>query len=166
MAGACLTSGTCIDMQNEVFSIEDLDLRVSHSWYVKGPYAYSAIKGRTTYFHRLVAERVANRKLGRQDYVDHINGNRFDNRRTNIRLCTHAQNQLNAKLSSRSTTGFKGVSWSKERGEFEAYISFARKRRRLGRFPTAEEAARAYDEAAKRLHGEFVRTNADLRGAY
>lgn len=53
----------------------------------------------------------------------------------------------------------KGVSWNKRREKWQADIGMSGKRKRLGRFNTAEEAARAYDEAAKELHGEFARLN-------
>lgn len=89
--------------------------------------------------------------------VDHINGDAFDNRRENLRVCTNAQNQWNRRLGRSNTTGFKGV--SVEHGGYRAQIRFHQKRLHLGTFGKLEDAARAYDEAAARLFGEFARLN-------
>lgn len=89
--------------------------------------------------------------------VDHINGDGLDNRRSNLRICTRAGNAKNAKMRKDNSVGFKGVTryWRK----FKAQIYSDLKHHYLGLFPTAEEAARAYDKAARELHGEFARLN-------
>ncbi len=91
--------------------------------------------------------------------VDHINGNPLDNRRSNLRVCTHAENQCNQKLRSSSGNPYKGVRLNKSGTRWWARISKNGKEQHLGTFATAEEAAAAYDEAAKQLSGEFARTN-------
>ena len=68
--------------------------------------------------------------------VDHINGNRLDNRRCNLRLATDGQNMGNSKIPRHNTSGFKGVSWDKRREQWEAYISKKDKKIHLGRFDT------------------------------
>lgn len=92
------------------------------------------------------------------NYVDHRNGNGLDNRRANLREATHAQNTRNARRRSDSTTGFKGV-WLHREGVWRATIQAAGRRQHLCVYPTPEDAARAYDEAARELHGEFARLN-------
>ncbi len=89
--------------------------------------------------------------------VDHINGDGTDNRRANLRAATHAQNMRNRKKHKNNTSGFKGV--SPMRGKWRAQIRFEGRKHHLGIFDSPEEAAEAYDEAARRLHGEFARTN-------
>lgn len=87
--------------------------------------------------------------------IDHVDGKRNNNALQNLRLATHSQNSINARLNSRNTTGFKGV--TARRGKFIANIYFNRKQIFLGRFDHATDAAAAYEAAAKRLFGEFAR---------
>lgn len=93
------------------------------------------------------------------NYIDHINGDPGDNRIDNLRLCTHAENCRNGKLRSSNSSGFKGVSFDKSRQKWNAEITHQRRKIHLGRYETREEAAIAYDAAAKKFHGEFARVN-------
>lgn len=111
--------------------------------------------GGNVFLHRLIAEAPPHLS------VDHINGDPTDNRRANLRLCTHAENLKNLRRCRRNTSGFKGVSWSRDRGNWYAYIAPAGRSISLGRYATAEEAARAYDAAALVHFGPFARLNFD-----
>jgi hypothetical protein len=91
--------------------------------------------------------------------VDHINGNGLDNRRSNLRPATRADNSHNCRIQVNNTSGFRGVSWCKRDQKWIAMIRSNVRQLNLGRFATAEEAARAYDAAAVRLHGDFARLN-------
>lgn len=91
--------------------------------------------------------------------VDHRDGNGLNNQKSNLRLCTHAQNMANRLSLTNSTSGYRGVSYHKGRGFWVAYISHNNKQIHLGKYATAEEAAHAYDAAAQRLQGEFARLN-------
>jgi hypothetical protein len=92
-------------------------------------------------------------------YVDHVNGNRLDNRKSNLRLCNSTENSFNKSITSRNKTGYKGVSPYPSRGAFRVVISANRRYYHIGYFYCPLEAARAYDKAAKELHGEFARLN-------
>lgn len=92
--------------------------------------------------------------------VDHINHDTLDNRLSNLRLATNAQNHANLRVRAGSRSGFKGVSWYKRDQNWHACITVAGKNRHLGYFPTAEEAGRAYDRAAREVFGEFACLNA------
>ena len=88
--------------------------------------------------------------------VDHINGNTLDNRKLNLRQCTHQQNMMNAVKKRKSLSKFKGVfrngnSWGARIGNGG--------RIHIGSFKTEEEAAKAYNEKALELFGEFAKLN-------
>lgn len=91
--------------------------------------------------------------------VDHVNLDGLDNRRENLRTCTKAENMRNDGIRVNSKSGFKGVHWDKNRQRWVAYITTDGKRKHLGRFDNIEQAVRAYDVAARELHGEFARLN-------
>jgi hypothetical protein len=99
---------------------------------------------------------------GRSRQGDHRDGNKLDNRRQNLREATHAQNLWNAGKKSHNKSGFKGVYLEAWTGKYRAEIRVDRKRLTLGRFKRAEDAARAYDEAARKHHGEFAKVNFEI----
>ena len=105
-----------------------------------------------------------------QVLVDHKNGNTLDNRRKNLRLCTHTQNNQNKrKTRQRVSSKYKGVSFLKSTKKWRVYIALQDIFRRtfnvsLGTFSVEEEAAKAYDEAAREYFGEFARLNFPKRG--
>ena len=96
-------------------------------------------------------------------HIDHIDGDGSNNRIANLRLATIAENMRNRGKVKRKvgkwSSQYKGVIYDKRRGQWIADITFQRKKIRVGRYPTEVDAARAYDEVAKELHGEFARLN-------
>lgn len=91
--------------------------------------------------------------------VDHRDGNRLNNQRGNLRVCGNAQNAKNRRGVANRTSRFKGVHFDQQTGKWRALIMVNRRTVSCGRHRSEEDAARAYDEAAKRLHGEFARLN-------
>lgn len=91
--------------------------------------------------------------------VDHWNHDTLDNRKQNLRKCTHAQNGKNRGKQANNTSGFKGVCWNKLRSKWIAQLEVNKKHVNLGYFAEKEEAAHAYDEAAKFYHREFAQLN-------
>jgi hypothetical protein len=91
--------------------------------------------------------------------TDHANGNGLDNRRSNLRPATWAENHANSRKPGSNTSGFKGVGWHKSHSAWRAYIGYQGKHIHLGYFSTAEAAAGAYDAAARDLYGEFALPN-------
>jgi hypothetical protein len=92
--------------------------------------------------------------------IDHINGRRDDNRWENLRQATRSQNLGNRCGNKKASSGFKGVSHDKARDKWDSRIGYGNgKTMWLGLFDTEIEAARAYNQAAYLLHGEFAKLN-------
>ena len=89
--------------------------------------------------------------------VDHINGNRRDDRFSNLRESTQQQNMQNRAVQGHNKSGLKGV-WSRPNGKYAAYISLGDRMKYLGEYSKASDAKAAYDSAALRLHGEFFKS--------
>lgn len=109
--------------------------------------------------HRVIMERILGEAIPLGMEVDHINTNKLDNRRDNLRLATHAQNKRNVPRYQGSTSQYKGVVWHKRGQKWQAAIWAKGGNQHLGVFETEVEAARAYDRAAKELFGEFAWLN-------
>lgn len=92
--------------------------------------------------------------------IDHCNGDGLDNRRSNMRVCSHRQNQFNQKKQRRATSSiFKGVRFCKQTGRWAATIKIFGRVRWLGRHVHERDAALAYNSAATELFGEFANLN-------
>ena len=117
-------------------------------------YAVSSINGKHILMHRFI--------LGlsdRNSHADHIDGDGLNNQRENLRICTNAENLRNRGRNKKNASGFKGVyKWS-NRDKWAAKIMLSRKSYHLGTFGSPEEAARAYDRAAREHHGSFAFQN-------
>ena len=90
---------------------------------------------------------------------DHINGNRLDNRRCNLRLATPLQNSQNRGRNKVSTSLYKGVCWKVENNKWQARIRVNGKQSHIGLYETEADAARAYNAAAILNHGDYSRLN-------
>jgi|LGOV01.1.fsa_nt_gb hypothetical protein len=130
----------------------DYGLVSQHCWFLDNARAKAWIGGKNVYLHVLLMGKAEGK------VVDHINGNPLDNRRENLRHCTHGQNMMNSK-SVAGFSRYKGVYFRKDRNKWRAVIVANGHRSHLGLYETEEDAALAYNEAAKRLHGEYARLN-------
>ena len=141
----------------DVVLVDDCDCSAvsQHSWHrmggTRGQYVGTSISGRTVFMHRLILRPPPGRE------VDHRNGDPLDNRRANLRLATRSQNNANARKQDNCKSIYKGV--HPQGAGWYAYIYQDLRKVHLGVYRTEEDAAHAYDAAAKELFGEFARPN-------
>lgn len=122
---------------------------------VKSGYAVARISGgEFIYMHRLIIPKVSN------EVVDHINGDKLDNRRVNLRVCAQHENMKNVAIKKNNSSGYPGV--SKVGSGWRARIVHDRKEYSLGRFSTFEQAVAARKKAEVELSGSFARQVAVL----
>jgi hypothetical protein len=112
---------------------------------------------KTIGMHRVILSRILGREPEHREECDHINGNGLDNRRSNLRLATKAENRRNKRRYSNNRSGFKGV--CRHGRKWRADLQVNGKHHFLGLFTSSMAAAKAYDHAAIELHGSFARTN-------
>ena len=138
---------------------EDYEYLNQFKWYLlKSHTNYYAIRtirpeNKLIQLHRIVI------KAKKGEMVDHINGNKLDNRKSNLRICTNSQNCQNKKISKFNKSGFNGVSWCKKNKKWVAQIACNNKKMHIGYFTNPIDSARAYNKAAIKYHGEFAKLN-------
>ena len=89
--------------------------------------------------------------------IDHVNGNRADNRLCNLREVTHQQNCMNRSKASNNKSGYVGVSWHEGAQKWQAHLSIGRQSIYLGLFEDPEKAHKAYKTAAQKAYGDFAK---------
>jgi hypothetical protein len=105
--------------------------------------------------HRLVAEAFIDNPYNKQ-YVDHVNNDKLDNSVENLRWATNQENGRNATLSSKNTSGIKGVCWYKPYSKWCARIMINGKNKNIGYYTSIEEAKKARQEYANEIFGEYT----------
>lgn len=123
-------------------------LRINGHWY-----AVRSEGKNTIYMHRQILSSTTHLR------GMHKSNNCLDNRRANLILCTQSQVKFANKRSANNTSGFRGVSWHQHRNKFRARIKVHRALIHLGYFRSPNDAAKAYDDAAKKYFGAFARLN-------
>ena len=131
-----------------------------YKWYCSH-YGYAVRTERTSekvimhWMHRFILDDV-------DDFeVDHINGDRLDNRKSNLRKCNRNQNCKNTTLPITNTSGYKGVAWHKQRGKWRAFIMLNHKQISLGLYDDKEEAYKVRLECENELMSKLLEEYAD-----
>ena len=131
----------------------DYETLTQWNWRFYNGYAARQEQRKTIYMHRQIMQ-PPDRML-----IDHINRNKLDNRRSNLRICTRRQNIHNQPTKRGSASKFKGVEYRRDRQKYFARIRYNGKRLWLGTFTNETEAAQAYDRAAQKYFGPYAHLN-------
>lgn len=141
-----------------IVDAEDYQFLSSFPWFA----ANTGYAQRNTYVDRRPSATLMHRWIMLPDpdqQVDHINGDRLDNRRCNLRVCTMSQNRQNQAKAVGCSSRYKGVYRDQRRGNWRSYLGSRKSGGMIGRFSDEVEAALAYDLAAICEYGEFARPN-------
>ncbi len=138
---------------------DDFDTLNSYSWHISG-YGYASRYtggGRKNASSITMHRQIMNEPNGIG--VDHINGNKLDNRKCNLRLASQSQNNMNARPRKNSTSPYKGVYWNEGKNRWTCRLQKENQPVHIGHFLTQRDAALAYNVAALEHFGEFARLN-------
>jgi hypothetical protein len=147
--------------REKYFIVDDADFEtvMMHKWYLRPDGYVVRVEGsrrtgqRTIRLHRVINQTPEGL------FTDHINGNRLDNRRRNLRSATKLQNNMNTSKKKTNTSGYLGVSWCHRTKKWRARIDMGGRNVTIGNFSTKEEAAYVFNQVAIQVRGEFARLN-------
>lgn len=141
-----LTNSTDIALIDD----EDYERVSAHNWYKNGSgYAVTSIKGKDYFLHSFIMGEM----IGKE--IDHIDQDRMNYQRKNLRFCTHSQNVANDGPKKNNKLGVKGVDFYKANGKYRATIRVNYKKIHIGFFDTLREATIAWNEASQKFFGEY-----------
>ena len=143
--------------------VDDADYEWLNQW------KWHSLKGNSTWYvsrSKRKGNKVKNYLMHREilrtpkeKVSDHINGDGLDNRRSNLRICTQAQNSMNKNSSRNTSSKFKGVTFHKQTGKWQSQIETEGKMYYLGYYDDERRAALEYNKKAKEFFGEFAKLN-------
>lgn len=146
--------------QTFYFDKQDYDKIKTYCWYIDNSTGYvkaniKGQRGKRCSLHNLIMD---------EKYIDHINGNKLDNRKSNLRTSSgvysfNTYNQMNKRIQKNNTSGKAGVSWNKKSGIWESYINIGKRRIHLGRTYDYEEAVQMRTSAENKYFGEWSYLN-------
>lgn len=132
--------------------VDDADFEEisKYKWHLDRGYAAMTVKGDILYMHRFI------NKTPKGMSTDHINGNKLDNQRKNLRTCTQSQNNANTILRKDNSSGYRGVVWHKKDKRWQVQIIVNGKMHYLGQYKKLEQAVKVQQENFKKKFGEFA----------
>ena len=146
--------------QGKVAIVDDADFEYLNQfkWYANNNYAVRCFTVSKNKVNRILMHREI-MKISKGLIIDHIDRNGLNNQKNNLRICTNSQNLMNRCKNINNTSGFKGVVYNKLDKKYRAKIYFNSKCISLGCYIDPKDAAKAYNEAALKYHGEFANLN-------
>ena len=150
--------------QGKVALVDDADYEYLNrfKWHVckdaNNFYAYRNIKNLNGNYEKISMHRFI-MKPNKGYVVDHINHSTLDNQKGNLRICTHSQNLMNRNKTVKNLSGYNGVIHWKRNNTWKAEIMYNKNKVNLGYYKNINDAARAYNYAAQKYHGEFAQLN-------
>lgn len=134
-----------------LIDLDDIDRCRDHRWSFKNDSGYVTNVRQLGYLHRYIMN------ASNDVVVDHINGNKLDNRKSNLRVCTMAENRFNNKTYITNNSGYPGVSWHKKSNKWRARIQVHGRQIYLGVFESLDDAIHARRQAEIEYFGEYNR---------
>jgi hypothetical protein len=132
----------------------------SESWYAIRQSSRTDGKRKTIHLHRIILERKLGRSLNSNECVDHINNYSLDNSRKNVRLATQSENNQNSRArKGLKSSQYKGVYWFKSANKWVSQLYLKGRHVHLGLFDDEQDAAKAYNLAARSYFGDFAKLN-------
>lgn len=135
---------------------------IQWNWCFDGRYVYRRqhlkMESEKQKYQKIYLHKLVNNTPERLD-TDHINSNKLDNRRCNLRSATRSQNNANQRKRENLSSKYKGVCWDKRLSKWKAEIKIHGKKKHLGVFISEEDAAAAYDAAARELFSDYSKVN-------
>ena len=148
------------DEQSFYIDADDYDKVSLHNWTVSGHgYIVSSNKSKTIFLHRY----ILNLQQGCNIIVDHIDHNKKNNRKSNLRLCTPSENMINKQLLQSNKSGYPGIRWENNRHKWYVRICADRKEHFIGRFDSFNDALEARLNAEKLYFGEFANVELQIK---
>lgn len=137
------------------FDIEDYEIIKNYSWHLTNHGYLETVQRINGQKHNIMMHRLIMNVTERRDFVDHINHNKLDNRKCNLRIVSNSQNQMNKNIVGNNTSGFRGVSFHQKTKKWFAYICKDNKHIHLGYFDKIEDAIKKRKEAERIYFGEY-----------
>lgn len=144
----------CNEKCRALIDIEDVEKVKNYKWRCCGRYITATVNSKPLRLHRLIMNCNDDKKV-----VDHINLNILDNRKSNLRICTQHENDMNHKVNKVNKSGITGVRFREDKSVWVAYIYFNKRNISLGSYKNKEDAIKARKQAEIKYFGEYRNKN-------